>query len=81
MDIRPSPNNKAQPAKFKVEIANAELLTVSGTYGMNPEQAAAAALAIRPQYAIPMHYGKSVGSDQEAADFNAALKGKINIHI
>jgi L-ascorbate metabolism protein UlaG (beta-lactamase superfamily) len=48
---------------------------------MNPEQAAAAALAIRQRCAIPMHYGKIVGSDQQAADFKAALEGKINVHI
>ena len=42
MDIKYSPNSKAQTAKFKVEI---------------------------------------VGSDQQAADFKAALEGKINVHI
>jgi L-ascorbate metabolism protein UlaG (beta-lactamase superfamily) len=65
-------------AAIKTDIA---LLPVSGTYVMNPEQAAAAALAIKPQVAVPMHYGNIVGSDQQAADFKAALEGRINVHI
>ena len=36
------------------------LLPVSGTYVMNPEEAAEAALSIKPDLAIPMHYGSGV---------------------
>ena len=63
---------------LEVDIA---LLPVSGTYVMDPEQAVAAALAIDPEYAIPMHYGKIVGSDDQAAAFKTALEGRINVHI
>jgi len=28
-----------------------------------------------------MHYGKIVGTDQDAETFNSALEGKINVHM
>jgi L-ascorbate metabolism protein UlaG (beta-lactamase superfamily) len=65
-------------AGIKADIA---LLPVSGTYVMDPEQAAAAARAINPAYAIPMHYGKIVGTARQAAAFKAALEGRINVHL
>ena len=70
---------------FVPEMAGIEadiaLLPVSGTYVMNPEQAVAAARAINPEYAIPMHYGEIVGTAQQAATFKAALEGSIKVHI
>jgi L-ascorbate metabolism protein UlaG (beta-lactamase superfamily) len=63
---------------LEVDIA---LLPVSGTYVMDPEQAVAAALAIDPKYAIPMHYGKIVGSGDQAAAFKTALEDRIRVHI
>jgi len=61
--------------------ADIALLPVSGTYVMDPQQAVAAALAINPAYVIPMHYGEIVGDENQAAEFKAALEGKINVHI
>jgi L-ascorbate metabolism protein UlaG (beta-lactamase superfamily) len=50
----------------KIDIA---LLPIGGTYTMNVEEAIEAVKAIRPKYAIPMHYGSIVGSDKDAEKF------------
>ena len=44
---------------YRCDIA---LLPVSGTYVMTADEAAEAALAIKPKIAVPMHYGDIVGS-------------------
>ncbi len=61
-----------------VDIA---LLPVSGTYVMTADEAAKAALTIKPKIAIPMHYGSVVGTAKDAAAFKKALEGKIEVHI
>lgn len=63
---------------FRADIA---LLPVSGTYVMTAEEAAKAALDIRPKVAIPMHYGSIVGSSDDAKKFAELLKGKITVEI
>ncbi|MCF8130373.1 MAG: MBL fold metallo-hydrolase [Deltaproteobacteria bacterium] len=63
---------------LNVDIA---LLPVSGTYVMTADQAAKAALAIRPRLAIPMHYGAIVGGSQDALDFKNALEGQVEVLI
>uniref|UniRef100_A0A7V4N599 MBL fold metallo-hydrolase n=1 Tax=Thermodesulfobacterium geofontis TaxID=1295609 RepID=A0A7V4N599_9BACT len=63
---------------IKADIA---LLPVSGTYVMTADEAVEAALAIKPQIAIPMHYGSIVGSEKDAEKFANALKGKIEVII
>lgn len=63
---------------LKCDIA---LLPVSGTYVMTAEEAAEAALDIKPRVAIPMHYGSIVGSGDDAKRFAEALKGKIEVII
>lgn len=63
---------------FKVDIA---LLPVSGTYVMTAEEAAKAALDIKPKIAIPMHFGAIVGSKDDAKRFADILKGKIEVVI
>jgi len=50
----------------KVTVA---LLPVGGTYTMNAKQAAEAATIIKPELAIPMHYGEVVGSRADAEEF------------
>jgi L-ascorbate metabolism protein UlaG (beta-lactamase superfamily) len=50
------------------------LLPVSGTYVMTAEEAAAAAEAIKPKIAVPMHYGAIVGSDSDAQLFKSLVK-------
>jgi L-ascorbate metabolism protein UlaG (beta-lactamase superfamily) len=59
--------------ELNVDIA---LLPVSGPYVMTADQAVqAAALAIQPKLAIPMHFGTVVGDWQDALLFKKALKG------
>ncbi|MDX9715020.1 MAG: MBL fold metallo-hydrolase [Dissulfurispiraceae bacterium] len=57
------------------------LLPVSGTYVMTADEAAEAALDIKPKIAIPMHYGSIVGSLSDAKKFTDLLKGKIDVKI
>jgi L-ascorbate metabolism protein UlaG (beta-lactamase superfamily) len=63
---------------FRVDIA---LLPVSGTYVMTAEEAVKAALDIRPQVAIPMHYNSIVGTEDDARRFAEGLKGRIEVKI
>jgi L-ascorbate metabolism protein UlaG (beta-lactamase superfamily) len=49
--------------------ADVVFLPVSGTYVMNVEEAVHAAKKIMPRIAIPMHYGKIVGSKSDAEKF------------
>ncbi|RLE89531.1 MAG: MBL fold metallo-hydrolase, partial [Thermoprotei archaeon] len=62
----------------KIDVA---LLPVSGTYVMNAEEAAKAAEIIKPEVAIPMHYGAIVGSKSDAEKFAELLKGKVQVVI
>ncbi len=63
---------------IKCDIA---LLPVSGTYVMTADEAVIAALKIKPELAVPMHYGTVVGSASDALNFKSALEGKIEVHI
>ncbi|MDA8324751.1 MAG: MBL fold metallo-hydrolase [Nitrospiraceae bacterium] len=63
---------------FKADIA---LLPVSGTYVMTAEEAARAALDMKPGIVIPMHYGSIVGTREDAARFKEILEGKVNVAI
>ena len=63
---------------MKADIA---LLPVSGTYVMTADEAVQAALDIRPEIAIPMHYDSIVGTEKDAQKFAEGLKGKINVKI
>ena len=51
---------------FKCDIA---LLPVSGTYVMTAEEAFEAAKVIKPEIAVPMHYGSIVGDKNDAERF------------
>lgn len=51
---------------LKTDIA---LLPVSGIYVMTADEAAKAADAIKPEIAIPMHYGEIAGSEKDAERF------------
>jgi L-ascorbate metabolism protein UlaG (beta-lactamase superfamily) len=57
------------------------LLPVSGTYVMTAEEAIKAALDIKPDIAIPMHYGSIVGTESDAKRFAEGLKEKIEVII
>lgn len=52
------------------------LLPVSGKYVMNAEEAAEAAALIKPDLAIPMHYGNLVGTLESAEEFVKLCKEK-----
>jgi L-ascorbate metabolism protein UlaG (beta-lactamase superfamily) len=49
--------------------ADVAFLPVSGTYVMNVEEAVMAAKKIMPKVAVPMHYGKIVGTKADAEKF------------
>jgi L-ascorbate metabolism protein UlaG (beta-lactamase superfamily) len=61
-----------------VDIA---LIPVSGTYVMNVDQAIEAVRAIRPRIAVPMHYGKIVGSEADAKRFAEKLKDEMTVVV
>lgn len=65
-------------AEIRADIA---LLPVSGTYVMTAEEAVQAALIIRPQVAIPMHFAAIVGTVNDAERFAAGLAGQIRVEI
>jgi L-ascorbate metabolism protein UlaG (beta-lactamase superfamily) len=67
--------------EMKTLKADIALLPVSGTYVMTAEEAAEAALDIKPKVAIPMHYGSIVGTNEDAGKFADLLKGKIKVEI
>lgn len=63
---------------YRCDIA---LLPVSGTYVMSADEAAGAALSIRPRVAVPMHYGDIVGSVADAKRLQELLDGKVEVKI
>jgi L-ascorbate metabolism protein UlaG (beta-lactamase superfamily) len=65
-------------AGIRADIA---MLPVSGTYVMTAEEAVQAALSIRPQVAIPMHFAAIVGTDGDAERFAAGLAGQVRVEI
>lgn len=48
---------------------------------MTAEEAAEAAMDIKPDIAIPMHYASIVGSTKDAERFAELLKDKIQVKI
>lgn len=60
---------------------NIAFLPVSGTYVMTAEEAVKAALDIKPDIAIPMHYGTIIGTRMNAEKFAEELRGKIEVVI
>lgn len=61
-------------AGFDCDIA---LLPVSGTYVMTAEEAVGAARAIKPQIAVPMHYGAGIGSGDDGKAFANGYEGVV----
>ncbi|MCK4589788.1 MAG: MBL fold metallo-hydrolase [Nanoarchaeota archaeon] len=55
------------------------LLPVGGTYTMDAEEAAEAANLIKPDIAIPMHWGKIVGSEDDAKKFSEKANVEVRI--
>lgn len=55
------------------------LLPVGGTYTMDAAEAAQAAADIGPEVAVPMHYGKVVGSEADARRFVQLYSGRAEV--
>jgi L-ascorbate metabolism protein UlaG (beta-lactamase superfamily) len=51
------------------------LVPVGGTYTMNAEEAAKAVNSFKPKIAVPMHFGKIVGSERDAEMFKDLVEG------
>ena len=58
-------------------ICDAAFLPVGGTYTMTAPEAAALTNVLRPQIAVPTHYGSIVGRMSDGDDFAAALSADI----
>lgn len=52
--------------RIKCDVA---LVPVGGTYTMDAEEAAEMVNRMKPEYAVPMHYGKIVGDTTDADEF------------
>ncbi len=50
------------------------LVPIGGTYTMDVKEGAKAVKTVNPKYAIPMHYGKIVGSTKDAEEFKKIYK-------
>ncbi|MBW2059513.1 MAG: MBL fold metallo-hydrolase [Deltaproteobacteria bacterium] len=61
-----------------VDIA---LIPVSGIYVMDVDEAIEAVRAIKPKIVVPMHYGKIVGSEDDAKRLAEALRGEMTVVI
>jgi L-ascorbate metabolism protein UlaG (beta-lactamase superfamily) len=58
-------------------VADVALLPVGGKYTMDAVEAAEAADILRPQVAIPMHWGKIVGTSEDAKEFQARCETRV----
>ncbi len=67
--------------EMKAIDADIALLPVSGIYVMTPREAACAAIDIKPQEVIPMHYGSLVGDPTDGHEFKQALAGRIRVEL
>ena len=62
----------------KCDIA---LVPVGGTYTMNAKQAAELINTIKPQIAVPVHYGGIVGKKSDGLDFKKAVDADTEVVI
>ena len=60
--------------EVKCDIA---FVPVGGTYTMNYKEAATLINIIKPKIAVPVHYGKIVGTKEDAEKFRDLLDNKI----
>ena len=60
--------------KVKCDVA---FVPVGGTYTMNYKEAADLVNAIKPKIAVPIHYGKIVGTKEDATNFKELLNEDI----
>ena len=57
------------------------LFQLDGTYTMNAKEAADLINEIKPQIAVPIHYGSIVGSIEDAKEFSKLVNNKIRCEI
>ncbi|MCR5735611.1 MAG: MBL fold metallo-hydrolase [Lachnospiraceae bacterium] len=57
------------------------LVPVGGTYTMDAKKAAELVNEIRPEVAIPVHYGGAVGKPSDGADFAGYVKAPVKVEI
>ncbi len=62
----------------KCDIA---LVPVGGTYTMNAKKAAEFVNAVRPQVAIPVHYGTAVGKPEDGEEFARNVKDPVRVEL
>lgn len=65
--------------EMKTISADIVIVPVGGTYTMDAEEAAQAVNAMRPEVAIPMHYGAIVGSGSDAERFKGLVTVPVEI--
>ena len=64
--------------KVKCDVA---FVPVGGTYTMDFKEAAELINEIKPQIAVPIHYGSIVGTKQDAIEFSKLLNQRIKCEI
>jgi len=71
------------PEMNSLKGLTAVLIPIGGTYTMGIEQAAEAILAMKPKFAIPMHYNFLEGLNADASDFKNRVedKGETKVEI
>ena len=69
------------PEMKALKNINIAFLPVSGTYVMTAEEAVKAAIDIKPDVVVPMHYGAIIGTRMNAEVFAEKLRGKIEVVI
>ncbi|WP_026527159.1 MBL fold metallo-hydrolase [Butyrivibrio sp. VCD2006] len=62
--------------QVKCEVA---MVPIGGKFTMNPEKAAELINIIRPEYAIPTHYGKIAGNPECAVAFKENVKPPVKV--
>ena len=55
--------------RFELGKLDIALLPVGGHMTMNSQEAGRACMMIKPEIAIPMHYGSVVGTNEDALEF------------
>jgi L-ascorbate metabolism protein UlaG (beta-lactamase superfamily) len=63
--------------EMKAIRCDVALLPVSGIYAMTADEAAEAARAIRPEIAMPMHFGSGIGTAGDGERFRALYGGAV----
>ena len=64
--------------QVKCDIA---LIPIGGFYTMNPKDAAGLINTIKPEYAIPTHYGKLVGKPEDGETFRNLVDDDIKVEL